>query len=85
MTVSMTVASPSAARCRGRRDHILWFVSQSVEMPPRIIDDGDPWHVIGQMVYGQILGHVTAGVVPTLNVYNNEIPIQKVDHTRMGF
>jgi hypothetical protein len=37
------------------------------------------------MVQGQILGQVTAGEVPTLNVYNNEIPTQKVDHTRMGF
>jgi hypothetical protein len=33
MTVSITVASPSA-RCRGRRDHTLRFVSLGVEMPP---------------------------------------------------
>jgi hypothetical protein len=43
-------------------------------MPPRIIDDADTWHMMGQMVYGQLFCQVTAGIVPTLNVYNNENP-----------
>jgi hypothetical protein len=49
MAVSMTVASPSAARCRGRRDHTFQFVSQSLSMPPGILDDAALWHVMGQM------------------------------------
>jgi hypothetical protein len=54
-------------------------------MPPGISEDADPLQMMGQILKCQILGKVTARVVPALNMYNNEIPTQNVDHTRMGF